>query len=97
MTLDTLVPLLQSDPKVCCIDITGHTDSSGPASYNLNLSQRRAQAVRSYLINKGIAATRLMAHGDGASHPIASNATKEGRQRNRRTEILVRYTASDGG
>ena len=71
------------------IQINGHTDSVGAASYNRALSQKRAEAVRNYLIATGIEASRLKATGLGESNPIASNDTKEGRALNRRVEIRV--------
>lgn len=69
------------------VDITGHTDSTGEESYNLNLSQRRATNVAQYLIAQGVNSTRIAAQGMGESQPIASNDTPEGRQANRRVEI----------
>ena len=70
--------------------IEGHTDSRGPDKYNLRLSQRRADSVRSYLIEKfGIAADRLKAVGYGETKPIADNKTLEGRQKNRRVDVIV--------
>jgi len=68
---------------------TGHTDSTGPAAYNQGLSERRANAVKSYLVNQGVPTDRVYAEGKGATQPIASNATREGRAQNRRVEIEV--------
>jgi OOP family OmpA-OmpF porin len=71
-------------------DIVGHTDSSGPAAYNQNLSQKRAQVVTDLIVSEGnVAADRLKAVGKGESMPIADNATKEGRAENRRTEAHI--------
>lgn len=70
------------------IEVAGHTDSRGSDKYNMKLSQRRAEAVRNYLISKGIAADRLTAKGYGESQPIADNATDEGRFKNRRVELI---------
>ena len=65
--------------------IEGHTDSRGSEEYNRSLSQRRADSVRQYVINKfGISASRITAKGYGESKPIADNNTNQGRQRNRR-------------
>ena len=71
------------------IEIGGHTDNVGTDTDNLKLSQQRAEAIRQYLLKKGIAATRVIAKGYGASQPVAGNSTDEGRQRNRRTEVTI--------
>ena len=70
------------------IEVAGHTDSRGSDAYNMNLSQQRAEAVRNYLVSKGIAADRLSARGYGESQPVADNATDEGRFKNRRVELV---------
>ncbi|MHB1092622.1 OmpA family protein [Thiobacillus sp.] len=69
------------------VEVAGHTDSVGSDRYNMDLSLRRANTVRNYLISKGIAADRLVAKGYGESQPIASNDTDEGRFKNRRVEL----------
>jgi outer membrane protein OmpA-like peptidoglycan-associated protein len=71
------------------IVVEGHTDSQGTASYNQDLSQRRAQSVRDYLVTRGIASDRVTSQGFGLTRPIADNATAEGRANNRRVEIVV--------
>jgi OmpA-OmpF porin, OOP family len=71
------------------IEIAGHTDDVGDDESNLKLSKARAEAVRNYLISKGIAPKRVIAKGYGETQPIASNATVEGRQKNRRTEVRI--------
>ena len=71
------------------LTIEGHTDSQGSDSYNLALSQRRADAVRDYLVQRGYQADRITAHGLGKGHPIADNASPEGRANNRRVEIVI--------
>ena len=71
------------------VKIIGHTDSSGDASKNLKLSQERAEAVKTYLISKNIAATNLSSAGLGSTKPVADNATPEGRRKNRRIEFEV--------
>lgn len=68
---------------------TGHTDSTGPAAYNQKLSLRRANAVKAYLVAKGIPAERVYTEGKGASQPVASNATREGRAKNRFVALEV--------
>lgn len=69
------------------VRIAGYTDSTGSAEYNLGLSNRRAAAVRNYLQSHGISPNRLVNIGYGEKDPIASNATKQGRAKNRRVEI----------
>lgn len=71
------------------LTITGHTDSRGKASYNQNLSKRRAESVKSYLESKGIDPNRLMTDGKGQTSPIADNATAAGRAENRRVELKI--------
>jgi len=74
--------------KDTMFEIQGHTDSTGPENYNLRLSQRRAKGIKKHFVEKcGIPAAKLTAMGYGEDRPIASNATKEGRQMNRRVEI----------
>jgi len=67
----------------------GHTDSIGTEQYNQGLSERRAQAVKTYLVNRGIDPNRIYTEGKGELEPVASNATREGRAQNRRVEIEV--------
>jgi OOP family OmpA-OmpF porin len=86
-TLDKVVEALQAYPNDT-IEVAGYTDSSGNDEYNRELSQRRAESVRQYLIMKGIAPSRITAVGYGEENPIADNATREGRARNRRVEIV---------
>jgi outer membrane protein OmpA-like peptidoglycan-associated protein len=71
------------------IIIEGHTSSEGSDTYNMKLSKRRATSVREYLIKKGIDASKLEIAAHGEIHPIASNATKEGRSQNRRVEFII--------
>ena len=72
------------------IDITGHTDSTGAAMYNQELSERRANSVASYMVRTGVKAMRIQARGFGKRHPIAPNDTAMGRSQNRRVEINIR-------
>ena len=71
------------------VNVIGHTDSDGSAEFNQDLSQRRAQAVSSVLLNGGVSATRIRSLGAGESQPIASNLTAAGKQQNRRVEIII--------
>lgn len=68
---------------------TGYTDSIGTEAYNMKLSQRRSDAVKQYLISKGVDADHIYAEGKGESNPIASNKTRDGRAHNRRVEIEI--------
>ncbi len=80
--------LIKQDPTSKIV-VEGHTDSQGTESYNLDLAQSRAQAVRDYLVTRGIAADRITSQGFGATRPIADNKSAEGRANNRRVEIIV--------
>jgi len=75
------------------VEITGHTDNTGSAAYNQDLSQRRAGAVAGVLINNGVSAGRIRTIGAGEDQPIASNLTAAGRAQNRRVEIIIRPNA----
>ena len=87
--LDQAVDVLKRYPDVR-VEVDGHTDSVGTDEYNQGLSERRAQVVYDYLTSHGIAGSRLMGpKGFGESKPIDTNKTKEGRARNRRTELVV--------
>ncbi|MGS2718900.1 OmpA family protein [Eionea flava] len=79
--------------NVSGISVVGHADSRGDAAYNQDLSERRANSVKSYLEGKGILGSLIRAAGEGETSPVASNDTKEGRAQNRRVDITVRgYT-----
>lgn len=71
------------------IEVAGHTDSTGTAEYNRQLSQRRATAVADYLVSRSVVAARIMTAAGGEDHPIASNATEQGRAANRRVEVTI--------
>ncbi|SLN17924.1 putative lipoprotein YiaD precursor [Roseivivax jejudonensis] len=71
------------------IQVIGHTDNTGDASYNYDLSQRRAQSVSGILVANGVSSGRIQAIGRGEDQPVASNLTPEGRQQNRRVEIVI--------
>jgi outer membrane protein OmpA-like peptidoglycan-associated protein len=73
--------------------VEGFTDSQGTGQYNLDLSQRRADAVRSYLVQRGYDPARIQGHGIGEERPVADNATAEGRANNRRVEIVLEREA----
>lgn len=88
-SLDAAVSTLVEQPELA-VEIAGHTDSQGSDEYNLMLSTARANSVRSYLMSRGIAESRITARGYGESEPIDTNATPEGRAVNRRVEFRVR-------
>lgn len=75
------------------VQVVGHTDNTGTAAYNYDLSQRRAGAVAAELRGNGVPGGRIQAFGRGFDQPVASNATPEGRAQNRRVEIVIRPTA----
>lgn len=86
--LDELVEFLNTYPQAN-VEIIGYTDTSGAAEYNQVVSEKRAQSVAVALEEKGIDASRISAKGEGENNPIASNATREGREQNRRVEVIV--------
>ena len=94
--LDEVVQFMNVDPNVTLI-VEGHTDSEGDEVDNLALSQRRADAVQSYLVGQGINAFRLEARGRGDTDPVADNSTEEGRAQNRRIEFLLVGFRVDAG
>lgn len=87
--LDQVAKLLNEHPEMKRIRVEGHTDNVGNATYNKELSQRRAQSVVRYLVSKGVAESRLVPAGYGFEQPIASNATALGRAKNRRVAFTV--------
>jgi outer membrane protein OmpA-like peptidoglycan-associated protein len=87
--LNDVANALNGQDPTSQIVVEGHTDSQGTASYNQELSQRRAQSVRDYLVARGIASDRVTAQGFGLTRPIADNESAEGRANNRRVEIVV--------
>ncbi len=85
--------LIKQDPDAKIV-VEGHTDAQGGEKYNKDLSERRAQSVRDYLVSRGIAADRVTSKGFGYSRSIADNKSQEGRANNRRVEIVVGPTAA---
>ncbi|ODS89433.1 MAG: hypothetical protein ABS44_04200 [Chryseobacterium sp. SCN 40-13] len=86
--LDKLATVLKNNPDTN-INVYGHTDSKGSESYNQGLSERRAAAVKSYLVSKGVASSRMFTMGMGETDPRSSNATEAGRAQNRRVEFAI--------
>jgi outer membrane protein OmpA-like peptidoglycan-associated protein len=87
--LDQVAALLKNHGELQHIRVEGHTDDQGLFEYNLRLSERRADSVRRYLVDRGVAAERLEAMGYGESRPIASNKSARGREMNRRVEFTI--------
>ncbi|APZ44358.1 OmpA family protein [Acidihalobacter ferrooxydans] len=96
-------PVLNSVAKVLVhydktlVDVAGYTSSTGTASYNMQLSRKRAASVANYLIAQGVQPVRIQATGYGEADPIASNATAAGRAQNRRVTITLSPVTSSGG
>ncbi len=74
------------------VDVIGHTDNTGSAEYNQDLSARRASAVAGVLLEEGVDPARVRSFGRGEDEPVATNLTAEGRQQNRRVEVIIRPT-----
>ena len=88
--LDDVAALLVANPKVGPIVVEGHTDDRGSAELNRALSQARAEAVKAYLVGKGVGASRLEAKGFGPDRPAQPNTTDEGLEANRRVEFVIK-------
>ncbi len=86
--LNRLAELLSEHPSIS-IEVSGHTDNVGPDEYNLRLSKNRAEKVTQYLLQKGVAKERVKTSSFGETRPVDTNATKEGRQKNRRVEFTI--------
>ncbi|BDG07209.1 OmpA family protein [Anaeromyxobacter paludicola] len=87
--LDEVATVLKQHPEVKHVVVEGHTDDVGGAASNLKLSKGRAEAVRAYLVKKGVEASRLSAKGFGETRPVADNKTPAGRDANRRVEFVI--------
>jgi outer membrane protein OmpA-like peptidoglycan-associated protein len=86
--LQALARNLQQYPQ-STINVIGHTDNTGSADYNYTLSRQRAQSVTSFLSRQGVSSSRLRSTGRGEDQPVATNLTPQGRQLNRRVEIII--------
>jgi outer membrane protein OmpA-like peptidoglycan-associated protein len=88
--LDEVTGVLKEHPEITKIEVQGHTDDRGGADLNDKLSEARANAVREWLIKRGIEADRLTAKGYGQNVPIGDNKTEKGRQENRRVQFVIK-------
>jgi len=87
--LDAAIEALTENPAVQ-VEVAGHSDSTGPESYNQGLSERRAKGVQEYLRKGGVSGQQLDSIGEGEGNPVADNATRDGRAQNRRVELNIR-------
>lgn len=87
--LDEIAKVIQENPHVQKISIEGHASAEGDDQYNLLLSKARAEAVRAYLVSKGVSADRLSSTGHGETKPLATNDNEAGREKNRRVEFHI--------
>jgi outer membrane protein OmpA-like peptidoglycan-associated protein len=88
--LDAIAELMATHPEIRVLTIEAHTDAiADPTTNNRWLSQRRAEWVQTYLAARGVPRERMRASGYGATRPLASNETREGRQKNRRVEFII--------
>jgi len=90
-SLQNLYPLVEylKNHADTMVKIEGHTDNRGSEDYNINLSQMRAESVKDFLVNNGVAPERITARGMGKDYPVATNSTSAGRQQNRRVEVTI--------
>ena len=87
-TLDNAVKVLKDFPSVK-VEISGHTDADGNRDHNVDLSRRRAESVKKYMVDKGLDASRITTRGAGPDEPIADNKTAKGKAQNRRIEFKL--------
>jgi outer membrane protein OmpA-like peptidoglycan-associated protein len=95
--LDEVVDTLLKNQQITKVFIEGHTDNTGDATYNLELSKLRAEEVRDYLLTNGVEADRVQAIGYGDSRPLAPNTTEAGRARNRRVDFVIVHHGEEAG
>jgi outer membrane protein OmpA-like peptidoglycan-associated protein len=94
--LREVAAVLEAHPELRRVEVSGHTDDRGDDAHNLDLSQRRAESIRRWLLGVGIAPERLEARGYGETRPLAANDSAAGRALNRRVEFVVRERAQEG-
>jgi len=88
--LDAVAKMIKDSPGSETLVIIGHTDSVGPADYNMGLSLRRAESARDYLVSAGVSTDMITVRGEGEENPVADNSTREGRDQNRRIHVESR-------
>jgi outer membrane protein OmpA-like peptidoglycan-associated protein len=93
--LDAVAATLQGNPGIALVEIQGHTDERGNDAYNLDLSDRRAAAVRQYMIDKGIDENRLTSQGYGESQPVDRRHNEAAWAKNRRVAFLILKRSND--
>jgi outer membrane protein OmpA-like peptidoglycan-associated protein len=94
--LDRVLTFLVQNPSIT-IELAGHTDNQGDFDQNVALSRQRAEAVKTFLVGKGIAANRIQTKGYGGTRPVATNNYEKSRQFNRRVEMRVLKQSEDSG
>ncbi len=87
--LNEVADVIKKTPRIKKIQVEGHASSDGADDYNMKLSDKRAKAVRAYLVTQGVDKDKLVAKGFGETKPIADNETEEGREKNRRVEFNI--------
>jgi OOP family OmpA-OmpF porin len=87
--LKEVAAMLDKNKQIERLQVEGHTDSTGTPQHNRDLSQRRAESVRAFIVKQGIAGKRVTAKGFGPDKPLADNATEEGKEKNRRVEFNI--------
>jgi outer membrane protein OmpA-like peptidoglycan-associated protein len=87
--LKEVAGMLEKNAQIEKMQVEGHTDSSGAAGHNKELSQKRAESVRAFLVKAGVSSKRLVAKGFGPDKPIADNGTDDGKEKNRRVEFNI--------
>ncbi|MBZ0116850.1 MAG: OmpA family protein, partial [Sandaracinaceae bacterium] len=95
--LSEVADVLLRHPELLRVEIQGHTDNRGGQAHNQDLSQRRAESVRDWLVNAGVSAGRLEAHGYGQDRPLVPNITAANRARNRRVQFVIQERSDTGG
>jgi len=94
--LDAVAATLKGNPEILLIEVQGHADERGDDDYNMKLTEARSQAVRTYLVEKGVEAGRLNAHGYGETRPVCNEHNEDCWSRNRRVEFVIEKRSDEG-